>query len=409
MQDGATELANTVGFDILGSVLGRDVRDSITESLKAGAQFAARRPLSVFRSALAESIRDVSLPPHGLRLQRFLKDGPYEKTGRIPAKFRGQRLSDQETAAAIAFIYSFMIPCFQGQLAELLAARACAQLSTQLQHGGRVPAGAHWYVGDAVQVPKVRGRAAAKAADLHLLVLDNIIRDQVTVAGVAEVKSYRGRQREVTGQLDKHVRRLAHGLRIRGEDFPPSAVHYIHDNRNAVVRIRVVPDNWKLPRTFRFEPTKTGRTLIVDEARPEKDSDSIEETGRDEWRITLRWSAEALAQAAYEMTFWYMAKVGEAAYASGDTPADWDMSPAEAGQNAAKMSLYYAILRCAGGPQEQRAIALYNAYSFGYSLGTNFRNSEGRREMLWPADLDEIAQNGQTRDGSRIRRPRRTR
>ena len=38
----------------------------------------------------------------------------------------------------------------------------------------------------------------------------------------------------------------------------------------------------------------------------------------------------------------------------------------------------------------QRAIALYNSYGFGYMLGMNFRNRAGKREMLWPQDLDEI-------------------
>jgi hypothetical protein len=32
----------------------------------------------------------------------------------------------------------------------------------------------------------------------------------------------------------------------------------------------------------------------------------------------------------------------------------------------------------------------------------NFRNPEGRREMLWPHDLDEIALNGRTTNGCRI-------
>jgi hypothetical protein len=49
-----------------------------------------------------------------------------------------------------------------------------------------------------------------------------------------------------------------------------------------------------------------------------------------------------------------------------------------------------------------RAIALYNTYCFGYALGMNFRNPQGRRELLWPQDLDEIAQDGRTANGCRI-------
>ncbi len=49
-----------------------------------------------------------------------------------------------------------------------------------------------------------------------------------------------------------------------------------------------------------------------------------------------------------------------------------------------------------------RAIALYNTYGFGYALGMNFRNPEGKREMVWPQDLDEILAHGQNKDGCRI-------
>ena len=94
--------------------------------------------------------------------------------------------------------------------------------------------------------------------------------------------------------------------------------------------------------------------------------------GRMDGRVTLRWSKEALASAANEMTFWYMEQVGEIIYAK-NRPDEWtDMSPAEAGSDAAKMMLYYAILRCNTARENQRAIALYNSYGFGFALGMNF-------------------------------------
>ena len=103
------------------------------------------------------------------------------------------------------------------------------------------------------------------------------------------------------------------------------------------------------------------------------------------------------------MTFWYMAKVGQVIYSQG-SPDGWaEMSAAEAGRNAAKMMLYYSILRCRTKRQNQRAIALYNSYGFGYALGMNYRNAEGNREMLWPQDLNEILSAGKTKSGCRIR------
>jgi hypothetical protein len=90
----------------------------------------------------------------------------------------------------------------------------------------------------------------------------------------------------------------------------------------------------------------------------------------------------------------------EVIYRSG-VPADWsEMTPAEAGRNAVKMMLYYAILRARTAHEEQRAIALYNTYGFGYALGMSFRQSrQGRREMLWPEDLEEVAERSQTAKG----------
>ena len=120
------------------------------------------------------------------------------------------------------------------------------------------------------------------------------------------------------------------------------------------------------------------------------------------WHVTLRWSKEALAAAAYEVTFWYMAKVGEVIYSTG-VPKEWsEMTAPEAGRNAAKMMLYYAILRARTWYEEQRAVALYNAYGFGYALGTSFKNPQGSREMLWFEDLEEILQRAETKHGCRL-------
>ena len=79
------------------------------------------------------------------------------------------------------------------------------------------------------------------------------------------------------------------------------------------------------------------------------------------------------------------------------------MTPREAGVNAAKQALYYAISRCPDARSAQRAIALYNVYGFGYALGMNFRDSNRRRQMLWPEHLRELVDAGQTKEGFRVR------
>lgn len=403
--DRGERLADTVDFEILGKSLGRDVRSAINAALKAGARFnGPARSSAIFRSAVDASIREIESHPRGVLFQRFLREGPFEGSGPIPLDLAGKRLSDQETASAITFVYSHMVNCFKGNIAELLASRSCSGLVEQLQDQGRIPRLSRLYVGDAVRVRRLSGMGFAKGADMHIIVRPKT-RDsnRVTVAGVVEVKSYRRRQSELTSQLDKHLRRLARGVRFAGADFAADSIGFLRNDAGSAIRVRVIPSDWKLSRAFRFRQTETGRVLTVDDASPLDETDAVEQIGENEWRVTLRWSQEALESAAYEMTFWYMAKVGESIYATGGVPKEWsEMKPADAGQNAAKMMLYYAILRCRNQRESQRAIALYNAYSFGYSLGMNFRNAEGRREMLWPEDLDEIAQSGMTRHGSRI-------
>jgi hypothetical protein len=134
---------------------------------------------------------------------------------------------------------------------------------------------------------------------------------------------------------------------------------------------------------------------------PPTNDDQITKLDRNHWHISLKWSKEALAAVAYEMTFWYMEKVGEVIYKDkARKPREWKgMSPADAGRNAAKMMLYYAIPRCRTKQEWDRAVAIYNCYGFGYALGMNFRDKNGRREMLWPEDLDEILSVGKTQHG----------
>jgi hypothetical protein len=391
-------LADTVGFEILGEALGKDVEISLRTALSAGAVFSVESdPLLVFRESLAESIRTIETDERSILFQRFLKDGPYEDSGEIPSEMVSKRLSDDETAAAIRFIYYRVINHFQGSLGELLAVAPCVQLIKELQHDGRFPLDAQIYVGDAVAAGVFGRPGFSKGADMHILVIERSKAKiaSVTVAGVVEVKSYPASQRKVLKQSRKHLRRVGLGMHVGDAVCAPEQVRIGCDGKREPVRVAVVPASWTLPRTFRFE----GPSLIVDSGVPLNKEAHVVSRGNNEWRITLRWSHEALAQAAYEMTFWYMGKIGEIIY-GGNVPKEWsEMTPVEAGRNAIKMMLYYAIMRCRTKWEHQRAVALYNTYSFGYALGMNFRNVSGSREMLWPEDLHEIAKCATTKHG----------
>lgn len=398
-------LADTVGFELVGADLGNDLESAIQTALTAGVVFPkGNSPLSIFRETLAETIQAIETHQRGPLFQEFLLKGPYENSGAIPTELVDNRLSDAEVASVITFIYSHMVNCFKGAVAELLAVKACVGLLKRLQQEGELPANALLYVGDVVGVHRPRGKGLLKGADSYVLINDhrpNAV-PGILVVGVVEVKSYFCSRRPLREQLDRHIQRSKEGLRVGGRDYAGEHVCVGFGPNLRILRIAVLPSKWRLPQTFRFEKSAHGRLLHVDPGVPPCSDNEIIMTGNDEWRITLRWSKEALAKAAYEMTFWYMEKIGELIY-SHRRPKGWEeMSAGEAGRNAAKMMLYYALLRCRTTRQNQRAIALYNTYGFNYALGMNYRNAEGRREMLWPQDLDEIMSDGKTKCGCRL-------
>ncbi|MBD3336822.1 MAG: hypothetical protein GF355_15020 [Candidatus Eisenbacteria bacterium] len=399
-------LADTVDFELLGPNLGRDLEAAIESALSGGAIFRdGPDPLVIFREALSASIRDIESHPRGILFQEFLLKGPYEDAGEIPRALREQRLSDADTAAAITFIFSHMVNCFKGAVAELFAARACMQLLQRLQDDRVLSRDARLYVGDSVTTRPEENKALLRGADIHILLKQDgtDTERRVAVAGVVEVKSYRPSQNRLRKQLDQHLLRARRGLHVCGVDYPAPRVTLGYGKHQRVLRIAVVPGSWRLPRSYRLENSQSGRLLWVDRGEPPREDDDIVQVSDTEWRITLRWSKEALAEAAYEMTFWYMGKVGEIIY-SQSSPKGWEgMTSSDAGRNAARMMLYYAILRARNRREEQRAIALYNSYGFGYALGMNYINAKGRREMLWPQDLDEILSEGKTKEGCTIR------
>lgn len=261
------------------------------------------------------------------------------------------------------------------------------------------------YAGDAVAILSTGSTALRKGADYHALLEDQVSggRRRLRIVAVVEVKSYRPPSEILNAQLDKHIRRAAVGLRIGTASYPADLVRLGVSKDGRVVRIAVIPSTWRLPRTFRFKTSAERRQILVDPGVPPLKGDRIERVSPDEWRVTLRWSMEALSEAAFEMTFWYMGKVGTAIYSPETMPREWvGMTGAEAGRNAIKMALYYAIPRCRSAHERQRAIALYNVYCFGYALGMHFKNARGRREMLWAEDLDQVMLDGRTDSGCRI-------
>jgi hypothetical protein len=151
-------LAQTVGFDLLEARMARDVQAALRIALKENVVFReGSTPQAIFRHAIAAAIGRIHEDGRAPLFLRFLKDGPYFDAGKIPRKRQHEFLTDDETASVITFIYSHMVNCFKGALAEMLAAAPCLRILRELQAEKRLPREARLYVGDAVWAVQAKG------------------------------------------------------------------------------------------------------------------------------------------------------------------------------------------------------------------------------------------------------------
>ena len=67
-------LAHAVGFELLGEALGRDVESALTYALADGAVFpGGAHAIAIFRTVLADSIREIETYERGQLFQRLTK------------------------------------------------------------------------------------------------------------------------------------------------------------------------------------------------------------------------------------------------------------------------------------------------------------------------------------------------
>jgi len=358
-----------------------------------------RTAWDVFKRSLDAAIRDIEQDARGRGelFRRLVEHGPHYP-GEPEAQPGDVLLSDDECALCVEFIFSHMVNRFKGELAELLALEPCLGLLQELRQEPQ-RAGVQLYWGEAIQERRRRSQGDAesgwggfaKGAD-GLLVEEapgngRTSQARCKVHGIVEVKSMPIPRSRLLAQIDRHARRLLGGVKLADRVWEPEQMdNSILQGRGhaapGLVRIMVVPSTWKLSREWR-EVKGRGSSQIVypTAAAPPEPAPLLQREG-DVWKITLAWSQEALNQAAYEMTFWYMAQVGAGVYSQRALPKGWEgMTPEQAGYNAIKMMLYYILLRRLSQRAERLATRLYNVYCFGYPLGVD------SDKMLWPEDL----------------------
>ncbi len=268
-------LAAAASLQMLPEPLGNDIKRSLRMGFRHGAVIPGGRDAqSVFRHSVSEAVTALEVRDELLR--RFLINGPYEGDGPIPASKRDIRLSDDECARAIAFIYSHVVNCFQGSLAELLSVGPCTSLMMDLRKRGVLPPSTRLYAGDAVFVARQAGSGLAKGADLHMLTVSKP--GGLLVHGVGEVKSYYCSHGRLVGQLRRHVRRVARGLSLSSRCFSRQEIALRGRGSRDVLAIEVVPSTWQLSRSFNFRTVKD-RTFLEDEPSLPSRTDELRHRG----------------------------------------------------------------------------------------------------------------------------------
>lgn len=390
------EIASIVGSQPLAAAIHRSVSSALAipfVHLSGGPGVRG-----VFQRSLSTAVRDIETHPRGKLFRRLIEHGPRNPDDPEATVSDGETtLSDPECGACVEFIYSHMVNRFKGELAELLALEPCIELVWGfLQSRSGSPRG-HLYWGETVQERRrVSARTEGqepwasftKGADGLLVQEAAGQRRSLIVHGIVEVKSMALSKKTVLAQIERHMARLRGGVKLADREWPSGDIRLLGNaggiGGQGALRILVLPSTWRVSRRWDTVETDTGRAMVFPE-RPESPAQTrTVELAPAVWRVTLGWSEEALEEAAYEMTFWYMSQVGEHLWSNRSLPKGWEyMTAEEAGRNAIKASLYSLPMRYITGRQERLAVRLYNVYSFGYPLGVD------SREMLWPQDFPD--------------------
>lgn len=351
----------------------------------------------VFNHSLSAAIRDIGTHPRGQLLRRLIEYGHHHPDEPAISISDGQGvLSDPELGKCIEFIFSHMINRFKGELAELLALEPCCHLFKSFISNNTFPPQALLYWGETIQEPSFKIKVATskrcnkgwftKGADG--LFIESIpphkhdSREKIILRGVVEVKSMVRPLGNVLEQVDRHISRLREGLSLENCKWQSQDIQV---SVPKPIRVIVQPSNWKLSRDFGsqeysgqglhhaiFRPASSPEVMIFPESKLPLRHVQNKQIEPDLWKIILPWSQEALSQAAFEMTFWYMGQIGKQIYLNKSKPEYLAyMTPEEIGLNRIKEMLRNAPLRPITDRQYKRAMWLYNSYCFGYPIGAD--------------------------------------
>ncbi len=352
---------------------------------------SGKKAWDIFRYSLDAAIRDINEHPRGQLFKRLIAYGlcDIEESDTFVSNGK-DKLSPEECADCIRFIFFHMVNRFKGELAELLSIGNCISLAEKLACENCIPQIYELYFGDTIREPcriaasdqslRLSNNRWAKGAD-GLIISRSRELDQevINIHAVIEMKSMVISNNRIMQQIDRHIERLQRGIELGGVFYKDSQIQ-VPDP----IKIAIEPSTWRVSRKWKSVPDGQIRRLLLPAPITSPIKARYNQLHSDQWCITTSWSQEALEQAAYEMTFHYMAQVGEQVF-TGETfqARSEGMTPLKAGYNAIKDALYYMLLFKMKPRIYRIATKLYNVYCFGYANGAS------SPEMLWPDDFSE--------------------
>lgn len=348
--------------------LARDVVESIREGLAASAALPAERSdappqpesedraAARFFDALHEVTLDVDSHPTGTLLKTLLTDD--------------NDLTDSQATTCVEFISSHMVNKFQGSLAEFLAMGLCAEFLRARCDDRQLPPNARLLWGNELReqhldAPSSAAPAWHQGADGLVVVTRPT---SLVILGIVEVKSYPQAWSVMARQVDKHLARLDHGLKVGEQNWPVERLSFgAWDARTQSLL--------ETPLGAASHPA-IQRLLIAPRRARNPAIRTWHEAGRDTVHGRLAYSRATLAKAAYQMTVWFVELLGSRVFS--EKPSPWPgMDPQEAGVNAVKQALYFLLMRPLPAHAFRVAARLYNVYGFGYEA------SADHKEMIW--------------------------
>lgn len=384
-------------IDFISSIIGNpylseSIYDSILQAVNNPDILIAYKAevQNVFNRILDNSVCDIENHERGKLFKRLIEYGGLSFNDKTLTDFPPNTvLTDKEFITAVNFIYSFIINCFKGDLAEILAIEPCVRLLKELQQKKYLPENTKTAFSDYIKEYQKTGNLA-KGADGLFLCFDNS-NNSVEIKGVIEIKSMPLSVNKILTQVQSHIDRFHQGLSLGEEKI---STELLTCNSKDLVKIIVVPSTWKVNRQFDWINENGIRKMSFPDPDKPKNDSKIEEIAKNTYKITLGWSKEALEQAAYEMTFNYMSAVGISVFENKPKPNGLkDMPLDKIGYNSIIEKIYHNMqpyfyeanqekLSKKQKNEKIRMIKLYNVYSFGYPLGID------SKEMLWPEDVN---------------------